>query len=124
MVQRKAQRHGSFLSNLHDKIRSESERSIGSPKNLLAAVRATTILYYLFDQFDRRLEIQTEIDERPLYAFAFVLLLLKNEHEVIEKLLQSFVGVIYTELIETIVLYHDPGVEHGGEMETQGSLVR
>lgn len=61
--------------------------------------------YYLLDQIDCWLEVQTEVYERPLYAFALIFLLFEDEHVVIEKLLQTLVGMVYTELIETIVLY-------------------
>jgi hypothetical protein len=60
---------------------------------------------YLLDQTDRRLQIQTEIDEGPRDILALVLLLLEHEHEVVEVLLQLLVGEVDAELLEAVVLH-------------------
>lgn len=59
---------------------------------------------YLLDQIDRRLQIHAEIDEGPRDTLAFILLLLKHEHVVIEVLLQLLVREIDAQLLETVVL--------------------
>jgi len=58
----------------------------------------------LLDQVDAGLQIHTEVDERPLDALLLVLLLLQDEHVMVEELLQTFVGVVDTQLLERIVL--------------------
>lgn len=42
---------------------------------------------YLLDQIDSLLEVHAEVNERPLNALALVLLLLEDEHMVVEELL-------------------------------------
>ena len=58
----------------------------------------------LFDELDASLQVHTEIDEDPLDTFALVLFLLKNEHVMVEKLLQLLVGEVDTKLLETVEL--------------------
>ena len=58
----------------------------------------------LFNEIDARLEIESEIDERPLDSFVSVLLLLQDEHVMVEELLESFVRVVDTQLLEGIEL--------------------
>ena len=50
------------------------------------------------------MQVHTKIDEGPLDTFTFVLFLLKNEHVVVEELLQFLVGEIDAKLLETVVL--------------------
>ncbi len=59
---------------------------------------------YLFNEFNAGLKVHAEIDELPLNAFLLVLLLFEHKHMVIEKLLESLVCVIDTELLESVVL--------------------
>ena len=47
------------------------------------------------NEVDARLQVQAEIDEAPLDALPLVLLLLQDEHGVVEELLQLLVGVVY-----------------------------
>jgi len=46
----------------------------------------------------------TEINEFPLNCLSFILLLLENEHVMIEELLQFLVGIVDTQLFKTIRL--------------------
>lgn len=46
------------------------------------------------------MEIQTEINKLPVDALSLILLLLQDEHGVVEELLQLLIGVIDTELLE------------------------
>jgi len=56
----------------------------------------------LLDQLDSSLEIHTEIDEGPFNTFSFVFFLFKDEHVVIEELLESLVGVVDAKLFESV----------------------
>lgn len=47
--------------------------------------------HYFLNQFNTGLKVKTEIDESPSDSFPFVLFLFKNEHVMVEELLQSFV---------------------------------
>jgi len=57
-----------------------------------------------FDEVNAGLEIHAEVDELPLNAFLLVLLLLKNEHVMVEELLQTLVGVVDAQLLKRVVL--------------------
>lgn len=59
---------------------------------------------YLFDEFDRGLQVHTKIDKGPNNALGFVLLLLEYEHKVIEVLLKLFVRKVDAELLEAVEL--------------------
>ena len=52
------------------------------------------------DELNAGLQVQPEVDEVPLDALALVLLLLQDEHGVVEELLQLLVGVVDTQLLE------------------------
>ena len=56
------------------------------------------------DELDAGLQVQAEVDEVPLDALPLVLLLLQDEHGVVEELLQTLVGVVDAELLERVVL--------------------
>ena len=58
----------------------------------------------LLNQIDTGLQVHTEVNESPVNAFLLVLLLLKNEHVVVEELLQTLVGVVDAQLLECVVL--------------------
>ena len=60
--------------------------------------------YWLLDEVDAGLQVEAEIDEVPLDALALVLLLLQDEHGVVEELLQLLVGVVDTQLLEGVQL--------------------
>lgn len=55
---------------------------------------------YLLDEVNARLEVKAEVDEGPLDALSLVLLLLQDEHGVVEELLQFLVGVVDTQLLK------------------------
>jgi len=54
----------------------------------------------LFNKLNSWLEVKTEVDERPLDAFALVFFLFENEHGVVEQLLKLLVRVVDAELLE------------------------
>jgi len=58
----------------------------------------------LFDEIDALLKVHAEVDELPLDAFLLVLLLLENEHVMVEELLQTLIGVVDAQLLERVVL--------------------
>lgn len=59
---------------------------------------------HLFDKFNASQQIHAEINEIPVDALARVLFLLQHEHNVIEELLQFFVGEVDAQLLESVVL--------------------
>ena len=59
------------------------------------------------DEIDGRLEIKAEIDVVPLDTLSRILLLLEDEHVVVEELLQLLVRVVDAELFETVDLELD-----------------
>ena len=63
------------------------------------------VTYGPLDEIDAGLQVQAEIDEAPLDALPLVLLLLQDEHGVVEQLLQSLVGVVDAELLEGVILW-------------------
>jgi len=70
---------------------------------LLVAVERTVVVY-LLDEIDALLEVHAEVDELPLDAFFAVLLLLEDEHVMVEELLQTLVGVVDAQLLERVIL--------------------
>ena len=54
----------------------------------------------LLDEVNGGLEVKAEVDELPVDAFAFVLLLFQHKHCVVEELLQLFVRVVDAQLLE------------------------
>ena len=65
------------------------------------------------DEVDAGLEVQAEVDEAPLDALPLVLLLLQDEHGVVEELLQLLVGVVDTQLLKRVQL----------EEEEEGTII-
>ena len=57
---------------------------------------------YLFNQVDSWLQVQSKVYELPLDSFSLVLLLLQDEHGVVEQLLQLLVGEVDAELLEAV----------------------
>ena len=66
--------------------------------------------YWLLDEVDAGLQVETKVDEVPLDALALVLLLLQDEHRVVEELLQLLIGVVDAELLEGVQLQEGDGV--------------
>ena len=56
------------------------------------------------DEVDAGLQVQAEVNEAPLDALPLVLLLLQDEHGVVEELLQLLVGVVDAQLLEGVQL--------------------
>ena len=69
---------------------------------LLVQQRQNT--HRLLNQIDSRLQIETEIDVFPLETLALVLLLLQNEHGMVEQLLQFLVRIVNAQLLERVKL--------------------
>ena len=61
-------------------------------------------LVYLLNERNTRFQIHAEVNELPDNAFLLVLLLLEDEHVMIEELLQTLVGVVDAQLLERVVL--------------------
>ena len=79
------------------------------------------VLMYLLDQIDSLLEIHAEVNKCPFNALALVLLLLEDEHVVVEELLQLLVGEIDAQLLETVELLDRVAQRSGrGPMRTGG----
>jgi len=60
--------------------------------------------YWSLDEVDAGLQVQAKVDEVPLDALPLVLLLLQDEHGVVEELLQLLVGVVDTQLLKGVQL--------------------
>ena len=58
----------------------------------------------LFQEVDGGLQVEAKVDELPLNAFPLILLLLQNEHGVVEQLLQLLVGVVDAQLLKGVHL--------------------
>ena len=59
----------------------------------------------LLNQVDAGLQVHTEVDELPLDALFLVLFLFQYEHVMVEKLLESLVGVVDTQLLKAVELW-------------------
>lgn len=76
---------------------------------------------YLLDQIDSLLEIHAEVNKCPFNALALVLLLLEDEHVVVEELLQLLVGEVDAQLLEAVELLDRVAQRSGrGPMRTGG----
>jgi len=61
---------------------------------------------YLLNERNTGFEVHSEVDELPDDSFLLVLLLLEDEHVVVEELLETLVSVVDTQLLERVVLRH------------------
>ncbi len=59
---------------------------------------------YLLNEIDASLEVQPEVDEGPFNALPLVLLLLQDEHVVVEKLLQFLICEVDAQLLKAVEL--------------------
>ena len=59
---------------------------------------------HLFNEINARLKVQPKVDEGPFNALTLVLLLLQDEHVVVEKLLQLLICEVDAQLLEAIEL--------------------
>lgn len=57
------------------------------------------------NELNAGLEVQTKVNKVPLDAFLLVLLLLQDEHSVIEELLQFLIGVVDAQLLKWVILW-------------------
>ncbi|KRZ08816.1 hypothetical protein T11_5517 [Trichinella zimbabwensis] len=60
----------------------------------------TLSIAHVAKQINASLQIQAEIDEFPFYSFTLVFFLFKNEHVMVEELLQTFVDKIDPQLFK------------------------
>ena len=58
----------------------------------------------LLDKFNSRLQVETEVNEGPLDAFALVFFLFEHKHRVVKQLLKPLVCVVDTELLKRVYL--------------------
>ena len=56
------------------------------------------------NELNAGLQVQAEVDEAPLDALPLVLLLLQDEHGVVEQLLQLLVCVVDAQLLKGVIL--------------------
>ena len=82
------------------------------------AVIVLRIIPHLLDEVDGSFEVHAEVDEFPLDAFLLVLLLLEDEHVMVEELLQTLVGVVDTQLLERVVLKFNTVVDRNTTSRT------
>ena len=61
-------------------------------------------LSHLLQEVNGGLEVEAEIDEGPVDALSLVLLLLQDEHGVVEELLQLLIGVVDAQLLKRVQL--------------------
>ena len=52
------------------------------------------------------MKVEAKVDDLPFNAFPLVLLLLQNEHVVVEELLQAFVRVVDAQLLKRVELQY------------------
>ncbi len=71
------------------------------------------------DELDAGQQVEAEVDEVPLDALSLVLLLLQDEHGVVEELLQTLVGIVNAELLEGVVLRQKNVATIKSEIRTQ-----
>ena len=57
---------------------------------------------HLLNEVDGGLQVEAEVDEVPLDTLLAVLLLLQDEHVVVEELLQPLVGVVDAQLLKRV----------------------
>ncbi|KRZ40944.1 hypothetical protein T4C_569 [Trichinella pseudospiralis] len=60
----------------------------------------TLSIAHVAKQINASLQIQAEIDEFPFYSFTLVFFLFKNEHVMVEELLQTFIDKIDPQLFK------------------------
>lgn len=72
---------------------------------------------YLLEEFDAGLEIHAKVLKDPVKSLLLVLLLLEDEHVMVEELLELLIGKVDAQLVETVfVKDFEPGnVQHAGE---------
>ena len=66
---------------------------------------------YLLNKLNAGSQVHTEVNELPDNALLLVLLLLQDEHGVVEELLQFLIGEVDAQLLHTVVLIEDISLE-------------
>jgi len=89
--------NGLLLSTLYSS--SNKTKNAGCPHQGCAES-----ITHLLQQVDGGLEVQAKVDELPLDALPLVLLLLQDEHGVVEQLLQLLVCVVDAQLLKRVHL--------------------
>ena len=80
--------------------------------------RCTGSSTHLFDEVNGRLKVEAEVDERPLDALPPVLLLLEDEHGVVEELLELLVRVVDAQLFEVVHLLRNTSTSRNFNIAT------
>ena len=80
--------------------------------------------YYLLDELDASLQIETEVNECPSDTLTLVLFLFEDEHVVIEELLQTLVDEVNPQLLERVQVENleSGNIEHTDEEATLNGL--
>ena len=66
---------------------------------------------YLLNKLNAGSQVHTEVNELPDNALLLVLLLLQDEHGVVEELLQFLIGEVDAQLLHTVVLIENISLE-------------
>ena len=67
---------------------------------------------YLLNKLNAGSQVHTEVNELPDNALLLVLLLLQDEHGVVEELLQFLIGEVDAQLLHTVVLIENISLEN------------
>ena len=80
---------------------------------------------WLLDKQDTGLQVETEIDEGPLDAFASILFLFQDEHVMVEELLELLIDKVNPELFEWVEVedFETGNVEHTDEVVTRETFL-
>ena len=76
----------------------------------------------LLDEVDARLQVQAKVDEGPVDALSLVLLLLQDEHGVVEQLLQLLIGVVDAQLLKGVQLQEMTSVKKNDKLTHQKKI--
>ena len=77
--------------------------------DIIKLYKSDTVLVELFEtdllnQLNAGSQVHAKVNERPNNALFLVLLLLQDEHGMVEELLQFFIGEVDTQLLHAVVL--------------------
>ena len=97
----KPPRASRFLSS--SVLLSDPQHGLVSNKTTLES-EGEELSHRSLDEVDAGLQVQAKVDEAPLNALPLVLLLLQDEHGVVEELLQLLVGVVDAQLLKRVQL--------------------
>lgn len=77
---------------------------------------------YLLNEVDARLKVEPKVDELPFNALLLVLLLLQDEHVMVEELLELLVGEVDAQLLKRVHL-KPYSVCRGGKHTLSGQIL-